>query len=94
MLASNDSWERRMNRLTSFDEVRRAAASITLLCTEAFTFLKPAITDIGTVICKQGKLVLGHNIQLSSCLTKQDSYTVENVKDRAALVNQHKGNDQ
>lgn len=73
-----------MNRLTSFDEVRRAAASITLLCTEAFTFLKPAITDIGTVICKQGKLVLGY-IQLFSCLTKQDSYTVENV--RAALVN-------
>lgn len=74
-----------MNRLTSFDDVRRAAASITLLCTEAFTFLKPAITDIGTVICKQGKLVIGHNIVVS-CLTKQDSYTVENVKDRAALI--------
>lgn len=37
-----------MDKLTSFDEVRRAAASIGLLCTKAFIFLKPAITDIGT----------------------------------------------
>jgi hypothetical protein len=39
-----------MERLTSFDEVRRAAASIVLLCTKAFIFLKPAITDIGTAL--------------------------------------------
>jgi hypothetical protein len=30
--------------------VRRAAASIVLLCTKAFIFLKPAITDIGTAL--------------------------------------------
>lgn len=57
------------DRLTSFDEVRRAAASITLLRTEVFTFLKPAITDIGTAICKEGKLVLDHNIQYYSFFT-------------------------
>jgi hypothetical protein len=57
------------DRLTSFDEVRRAAASITLLRTEVFTFLKPAITDIGTVICKEGKLVMDHNIQYYSFFT-------------------------
>jgi len=39
-----------MEKLTSFDEARRAAASMELLRTETFTFLKPAITDIGTAI--------------------------------------------
>ena len=42
-----------MEKLTSFDEARRAAASMELLRTEAFTFLKPAITDIGTAIYKE-----------------------------------------
>lgn len=42
--------------LTSLEEVRRAPASCTLLLTKAFIFLKPAMTDIGTVE-KQHKLV-------------------------------------
>jgi hypothetical protein len=42
-----------VEKLTSFDEDRRASASMKLLRTEAFTFLKPAITDIGTAIYKE-----------------------------------------
>lgn len=36
--------------LTSFDEVRRAEASMELLCTRALIFLKEATTDIGTAL--------------------------------------------
>jgi len=65
-----------MEKLTSFDEARRVVASMKLLRTEAFTFLKPAITDIGTAVYKDffmeqftRKLVMGkHNIQFL-CLT-------------------------
>jgi hypothetical protein len=57
-----------MKKLTSFDEVRRAAASIELLCTKAFILLKPAITVIGTAFMKKKKcyhqtwLVIKYNI--------------------------------
>jgi hypothetical protein len=37
-------------KLTSFDDVRRAEASIALLCIKALIFLKPATTDIGTAL--------------------------------------------
>jgi hypothetical protein len=47
------TWQLRTEELTSFDEVRRAAASIELLCAKAFIFLKEAITDIGTTVCKK-----------------------------------------
>ena len=49
-----------MEKLTSFDEARRAAASMELLRTETFTFLKPAITDIGTAVYKD---FLWNNLQ-------------------------------
>jgi hypothetical protein len=39
--------------LTSFDEVRRAEASMELLCTKALIFLKPATTDIGTTLSEK-----------------------------------------
>jgi hypothetical protein len=47
-------WLQCINRiiieLTSFDEVRRAEASIELLCNKALIFLKEATTDIGTAL--------------------------------------------
>jgi len=49
-----------MEKLTSFDEARRVVASMKLLRTEAFTFLKPAITDIGTAVYKD---FLWNNLQ-------------------------------
>jgi len=39
--------------LTSFDEVRRAEASMELLFTKALIFLKPATTDIGTTLSEK-----------------------------------------
>lgn len=57
---NNDGFmgQKGMEKLTSFDEVRRAAASMELSRTEAFTFLKPAITDIGTAIYMERKLAM------------------------------------
>jgi hypothetical protein len=43
--------------LTSFDEVRRAEASMELLWTKALIFLKPATTDIGTTLSEEGTLI-------------------------------------
>jgi hypothetical protein len=72
--------------LTSFDEVRRAEASIELLCNKDLIFLKEATTDIGTALSENVNHFATYNLIADTRLY----LFVQVVKEFILLHSRHK----